>query len=487
MKIAIIGSGYVGLVTGACLADVGHEVICVDRDESKVRRLQQGDVDIYEPGLPELIQRGMQQGTLRFTCQMAEALSRCQAVFIAVATPASSTGAADLSQVLAVANSIGTTIKHYTVVICKSTVPVGTCESVRQTVRQCLAERGATTDFDVVSNPEFLKEGAAVNDFMRPHRVVIGSDSERAVDIMRAIYAPFVRKQERFMVMDIASSEMTKYVANAMLATKISFINEISRLAEKTGADIEHIRRGIGSDPRIGYEFIYAGCGYGGSCFPKDIQAIVHTGRMNGCNMQLLQAVDAVNRSQRHVMIDHLRHHFSHDLSGKTIAIWGLSFKPETDDIREAPSLYIIEQLLSIAVRVQVYDPVAMPAVRAHFGRRNLLIYADTRQAALLGTDALLICTEWKAFRVLDAALLHSTMNTPVVIDGRNLYDPEQLRREGITYYGIGRGESLKKSVKTTALHAVANSPVPRHISQDASANTVSFHKLSTSDALLSH
>ncbi len=443
MDITIYGSGYVGLVTGACLAQVGNHVLCVDIDPDKIERLQRGEVPIYEPGLDELIESNMAAGRLGFTLDAAEGVRHGLFQFIAVGTPPDEDGSADLSHVLAVADTIARHMDDYRIVVDKSTVPVGTADRVRDTISARLAERGVEVDFDVVSNPEFLKEGAAIDDFMKPDRIVIGTDNPRTTELMRALYAPFNRNHDRLIAMDIRSAELTKYAANALLATKISFMNELANLAERLGADIESVRIGIGSDPRIGYHFIYPGCGYGGSCFPKDVQALERTAREVGYEAELLQSVERVNNRQKRRLFEKIRDHFDGRLAGRTIALWGLAFKPNTDDMREAPSRVLMEQLWEAGARVRAYDPVAMDECRRIYGERDDLELADTAEAALDGADALAIVTEWQEFRSPDFALLRERLAEPVIFDGRNLYDPQRMVREGFRYHAIGRGGQI--------------------------------------------
>jgi len=441
MKITIFGSGYVGLVTGACLADAGNSVVCVDVDPRKIERLNQGEVPIHEPGLDELIERNMAKGRLRFTTDAAEGVAHGLFQMIAVGTPPDEDGSADLSYVLAVARTVATHMTDYKVVITKSTVPVGTADKVRAALEGALAERGASFEFDVVSNPEFLKEGAAITDFMRPDRIVVGTDKPQVTELMRALYEPFTRNHERLIVMDIRSAELTKYAANALLATKISFMNEIANLAERVGADVEKVRVGIGSDPRIGYHFIYPGVGYGGSCFPKDVQALERSARATGYEPLILAAVEAVNARQKTVLFQKISAHYAGQLAGKTIAVWGLAFKPNTDDMREAPSRVLLEALWAAGVSVRAYDPVAMPETQRIYGDRADLTYCKTMEAALDGADALAIVTEWREFRSPDFDELKAKLSAPVIFDGRNLYDPAAMHRAGFTYYGIGRGD----------------------------------------------
>jgi len=442
MKLAVIGTGYVGLVTGACLSEVGHFVTCVDKDLKKVASLTQGVVEIYEPGLDVIVKNNLQSGRLCFTDELASVLDSVEAVFIAVGTPPNEDGSTDLVHVVSVANGIAESLNKKTVIIVKSTVPVGTCCKVEKIINDGLAERGLDFRVDVVSNPEFLKEGAAVNDFTRPDRIIVGSENKETIHVMREIYAPYNRKQDRIMVMDVVSSELTKYAANAMLATKISFINEVANIAEFTGADIDQVRMGIGSDPRIGYEFIYAGCGYGGSCFPKDVKSMINVAHQAGYDSQLLQSVEQVNEGQKKVLFQHISQHFSQQLKGKIFALWGLAFKPETNDIREAPSRVLMELLWGHGAMVQAYDPAAMKEIQEYYGERDDLILVASKEDAVESADALIICTEWKTFKIPDHSMLKKALKQPVIFDGRNLYDPEKMKKEGFTYYGIGRGES---------------------------------------------
>ncbi|RMG29599.1 MAG: UDP-glucose/GDP-mannose dehydrogenase family protein [Gammaproteobacteria bacterium] len=438
MKITIYGSGYVGLVTGACLAEVGNEVLCMDVDREKIAALRAGRVPIYEPGLEPLIRENAAAGRLAFTDDPDAAVEHGLFQFIAVGTPPDEDGSADLKHVLAVARTIGERLREYRIVVNKSTVPVGTADRVRATIQEALAERGVEVEFDVVSNPEFLKEGAAIEDFMRPDRIVVGTDNPRTTELLRVLYAPFNRNHERLLAMDIRSAELTKYAANAMLATKISFMNELSHLAERLGADIEAVRKGIGSDPRIGYQFIYPGAGFGGSCFPKDIKALERTAREVGYEAQLLAAVEAVNERQKRVLFEKLQGHFG-TLAGRTIALWGLAFKPNTDDMREAPSRVLMEALWDAGARVQAYDPVAMDECRRLYGAREDLVLCENALAALEGADALVVITEWKQFRSPDFREIAARLREPVLFDGRNIYDPDLVTRAGLTYYSIGR------------------------------------------------
>ena len=445
MKVTIFGSGYVGLVTGACLAEVGNEVVCVDIDQGKIDRLNQGEVPIHEPGLDSLIQRNRTAGRLRFTTDVDEGVAHGLFQFIAVGTPPDEDGSADLQYVTAVARSIGERMADYRIIVNKSTVPVGTADRVRETVGAELAGRQTHVEFDVVSNPEFLKEGAAIDDFMKPDRIVVGADNPRTTELLRALYAPFNRNHDRLVCMDIRSAELTKYAANAMLATKISFMNELANLAERLGADIEKVRVGIGSDPRIGYHFIYPGCGYGGSCFPKDVKALERTARDVGYPAQLLQAVEGVNERQKLTLFEKIHAYFEGDLTGKTLAVWGLAFKPNTDDMREASSRVLMENLWAAGARVRAFDPVAMEETRRIYGDRPDLTLCDSPEAALEGADALAIVTEWNVFRSPDFDGIRQALARPAIFDGRNLYDPVQLRAQGFDYFGIGRGDSVRR------------------------------------------
>jgi len=439
MKVTIYGSGYVGLVTGACLAEVGNDVLCVDIDQNKIDMLLQGGIPIFEPGLDKMVAKNIEADRLNFTTNAAEGVAHGLFQFIAVGTPPDEDGSADLQYVLAVAKSIGEHMNEYRIIIDKSTVPVGTADKVRDTINSTLAKREAKAEFDIVSNPEFLKEGAALDDFMKPDRIVIGTDNPRVTELLRELYAPFNRNHDRLVSMDIRSAELTKYAANAMLATKISFMNELSNLAELLGADIENVRIGIGSDPRIGYSFIYPGCGYGGSCFPKDVQALERTANEIGYNAELLSAVEAVNNRQKEVLFSKIQAHFDGNLAGKTIAIWGLAFKPKTDDMRAAPSRTLMEALWKAGAKVQAYDPEAMDEARRIYGNRDDLILADTPNDALDGSDALALITEWSAFKSPDFSVIKQKLNQPVIFDGRNQYDPERLKADGFSYYCIGR------------------------------------------------
>jgi UDPglucose 6-dehydrogenase len=443
MRVTIFGSGYVGLVTGACLADAGNHVVCVDVDAAKIERLNQGDVPIHEPGLDALIKRNAEAGRIEFTTDAAKGVAHGLFQLIAVGTPPGEDGSADLRYVLAVARTIGTHLSRYGIVITKSTVPVGTADKVRAELERTLAERGAKVEFDVVSNPEFLKEGAAIADFMKPDRVVVGTDNPRTTELMRALYEPFTRNHDRLIVMDVRSSELTKYAANAMLATKISFMNELANIAERVGADIEKVRIGIGSDPRIGYSFIYPGTGYGGSCFPKDVQALIRSAHEAGHEPQVLSAVEMVNARQKQILFRKMQRHFEDSLKGRVIALWGLAFKPNTDDMREAPSRALIDLLLAAGARVQAYDPVAAAEARRVYSGTAGLELARNAYDAAQGADALAIVTEWQEFRSPDFERLRQILRAPVIFDGRNLYDPAMVSRFGLTYYGIGRGRPL--------------------------------------------
>ncbi len=439
MKITIIGTGYVGLVTGTCLAEVGNDVLCLDVDERKINMLKEGGIPIYEPGLEDMVKRNVAAGRLHFTTDVAESVAFGQVQFIAVGTPPDEDGSADLQYVVAAARNIGRHMQDYKVIVDKSTVPVGTADKVRAAVAEELAKRGVNIPFAVASNPEFLKEGAAVEDFMRPDRIVIGTDDPKALEIMRAIYAPFQRNHERLIAMDIRSAELTKYAANAMLATRISFMNELALLAEKLGADIEHVRQGIGSDPRIGYHFLYPGVGYGGSCFPKDVQALQRTAQENGITLRVINAVEEANERQKQVLIEKLQQRFGGKLAGRKFAMWGLAFKPNTDDMREAPSRVILEGLWKQGATVRAYDPVAMHETQRIYGAEPRLEYADTPMSCLDGADALLIVTEWKVFRSPDFVEIKARLKNPIIFDGRNLYEPKVVREAGLEYFPIGR------------------------------------------------
>jgi UDPglucose 6-dehydrogenase len=449
MKVAIFGTGYVGLVTGTCLAEVGHDVVCVDVDTAKVEGLNRGVVPIYEPGLTPMVKANHAAGRLRFTTDAAAAVAHGELVFIAVGTPPDEDGSADLQYVLAVARTIGEHLARPVVVVDKSTVPVGTADKVRTAIATTLADRGADIAFDVVSNPEFLKEGAAVDDCMRPDRIVVGADNPAAVEKLRRLYAPFNRNHDRIVAMDVRSAELTKYAANAMLATKISFMNEIANIAEQVGADVEAVRKGIGSDPRIGWHFIYPGAGYGGSCFPKDVQALAMTARQHGMQPRLLDAVEAVNEAQKGHLFELVQRHYDagedEGVRGKTFAVWGLAFKPDTDDMREASSRRLLAQLWEAGATVRAYDPEARAEAARIFGERDDLVLCDSAAQALQGADALVVVTEWKQFRSPDFAALRATLGDGVVFDGRNLYHPDEVEAAGLAYYGIGRGRSVAR------------------------------------------
>jgi UDPglucose 6-dehydrogenase len=444
MRTTVFGTGYVGLVTGTCLAEVGHQVTCVDIDAAKVEGLRRGEVPIFEPGLEEMVLANHGAGRLGFTTEAAAAIEGAEVLFIAVGTPPDEDGSADLQYVLAVARTIGRHLSAPAVVVNKSTVPVGTADKVRAAIAGELAARGADVAFEVVSNPEFLKEGAAVNDCMRPDRIVLGSRSAPAIETMKRLYAPFNRNHERIVVMDERSAELTKYAANAMLATKISFMNEMANIAERVGADIEMVRHGIGSDPRIGYQFIYPGAGYGGSCFPKDVQALGRTARLHGYEARILGAVEAVNEQQKHKLAELAGRHFGGDLRGKVFAVWGLAFKPNTDDMREASSRALLADLWAAGATVRAHDPEAMHEAARIFGQRADLVLCDTPAQALEGADALVLVTEWKAFWNPDFDALASTLRGRAVFDGRNVWNPEQVEAAGLAYYGIGRGRSVE-------------------------------------------
>lgn len=440
MKITVIGTGYVGLVSGTCLAEVGNDVLCLDVDPAKIKILEDGGIPIFEPGLQDMVRRNVAAGRLRFTTDIERAAHFGVVQFIAVGTPPDEDGSADMKYVTAAARNIGRHMTDFKVVVDKSTVPVGTADAVRAAIAQELALRGVNTAFSVVSNPEFLKEGAAIEDFMKPDRIVVGCDDEQAAHLMRALYAPFQRNHDRLILMDVRSAELTKYAANAMLATRISFMNELANLAEKLGADIESVRRGIGSDPRIGYDFLYAGAGYGGSCFPKDVKALIKTAMDDASiDLKVLNAVEAANDAQKHVLGSKVMARFGSDLRGKHFALWGLAFKANTDDMREATSREVIKDLLGAGATVTAYDPVAMAEARHCFPDAMGLSYAQNQTAALEGADALIIVTEWKEFRSPDFAILKEKLKVPVVFDGRNLYDPHLLRGMGFEYFAIGR------------------------------------------------
>lgn len=446
MKVTVFGAGYVGLVQAAVLAEVGHDVVCVDVDQGKVDRLTQGIVPIYEPGLDSIIKTSVAEGSLRFTTDSKAAVEHGDIQFIAVGTPPDEDGSADLQYVLAVAKTIATYMQHETVVVTKSTVPVGTSDKVKAAIEETMQELEYTVPYSVVSNPEFLKEGSAVNDCKRPDRIIIGTDNAKSAEKMKALYAAFNRNHDRVIVMDIRSAELTKYAANCMLATKISFMNEMSNIAESLGADIENVRIGIGSDPRIGYQFIYPGCGYGGSCFPKDVKALIQSSREQGVAPSILDAVELVNQNQKHKLFSHIKSHFGDEsLEGKKIALWGLSFKPNTDDMREASSRELMEALWAEGATVQAFDPEAMEETQRIYGDRDDLSLVGTKEACLKGADVLVVCTEWKTFQNPDFVKLASVLSDKTIFDGRNMYSPEEVENAGIAYYGIGRGRSIKR------------------------------------------
>lgn len=436
MNIAIVGTGYVGLVSGVCFAEMGADVTCVDIDKDKIAALRRGEVPIYEPGLEEMLRRNVEAGRLHFATSLAECIDSQQVVFSAVGTPPAEDGGADLGQVWAVARDFGRAVSRYTLLVTKSTVPVGTAEKIEAIVREELALRGEQVEFDVASNPEFLKEGAAIKDFMTPDRVVVGTTSQRARRLMSRLYKPFMLMGERIIFTDVRSAEMIKYAANSMLATRISFMNEIANLCERVGADVNMVRKGIGSDSRIGKKFLYPGCGFGGSCFPKDLRALIRTAEESGCRMSILEAVQQVNERQKGILFEKFMRHFDGKVEGRTVALWGLAFKPETDDVREAPSMVIIERLLKAGCRVKVYDPVAMASSREVLGER--VEYGCDKYDAAQGADALMIVTEWKEFRMPSYSVLRSIMREPTIFDGRNIYDSEEAAEQGFTYYKIG-------------------------------------------------
>lgn len=452
MKLTVVGSGYVGLVTGACFAEMGNDVLCVDLDAQKIDMLERGELPIFEPGLAEIVQRNVRDGRLHFTTDVKEGVRFGTMQFIAVGTPPDEDGSADMRHVLAAARAIGEHMSDYKLVIDKSTVPVGTAAAVHDAIAQAQAARGTSIPYSVVSNPEFLKEGAAVEDFMKPDRIIVGVEDDRAAHLMQALYSPFQRQRDKLVMMDIRSAELTKYAANAMLATRISFMNEVALLAEKLGADVEQVRRGIGSDTRIGSAFLYAGCGYGGSCFPKDVKALLHTGAAVGEPLHVLAAVERANERQKRVLVDRVLQRFGDDLRGRCIAVWGLAFKPETDDLREAPSRVVLQELAVRGARIVAHDPEAMDAARRVFAEQPSIGFAPTPLQALEGADALLILTEWKAYRSPDFARMRAMMSTPVIFDGRNLYDPVDVREAGFEYLPIGRGIG-DASVQAASVH----------------------------------
>lgn len=437
MNIAIVGTGYVGLVSGTCFSEMGINVTCVDIDEKKIQKLKEGVMPIYEPGLEDLVTRNVKAGRLHFTTDLTSCLDDVEIVFSAVGTPPDEDGSADLRYVLEVARTVGRHINKHVVLVTKSTVPVGTAKKVRAAIQEELDKRGVNVEFDIASNPEFLKEGAAIKDFMAPDRVVVGVESERARKLMEKLYRPFTLNGYPILIMDVPSAEMTKYAANAMLATRISFMNDIANLCERVGANVDHVRKGMGTDSRIGSRFLYAGCGYGGSCFPKDVKALVHTGIENGYHMQVIEAVEAVNEKQKYIVFDKLKEAFNGNLNGKTVAIWGLAFKPETDDMREAPALIVIKQLLEAGATVKVFDPIAMDECKRRIG--DVVTYCKDMYEAVIDADAVALLTEWKQFRLPSWAIIHRAMKDHVVVDGRNIYDGEELKEMGFTYSRIGQ------------------------------------------------
>ncbi|MBU1193728.1 MAG: UDP-glucose/GDP-mannose dehydrogenase family protein [Proteobacteria bacterium] len=451
MNLTIIGTGYVGLVTGACFSEMGSCVTCVDVDENKIEGLKKGILPIYEPGLENLVIQNFKEGVLNFTTSLVEASKNSDVFFIAVGTPPGEDGSADLQYVLQVAKQIGQNIHQYSVIVNKSTVPVGTADLVKKTIQDELDKRGKAIDFDVVSNPEFLKEGAAVNDFLKPDRIIVGVSSDRAEKIMRRLYAPFSRNRDKLILMNVRDAEMTKYAANSMLATKISFMNEISNICEKLGVDVENVRKGIGSDSRIGYSFIYPGCGYGGSCFPKDVKALIRTSRNSGIEPELLVSVEKRNALQKLVLPEKIKKRFGQDLSGRTFCVWGLSFKPGTDDMRDASSIVLIDELLKAGAHIKAYDPVAMDQAKKEFPKQwfkdNKLQFMDNQYAATEKTDALVLVTEWKTFRQPDFRQMSKTMNQHIIFDGRNQYNPEELKEHGFEYHGIGREKNNSSDI----------------------------------------
>lgn len=447
MKVTVFGIGYVGLVQAAVLAEVGHDVVCVDVDQNRVDNLKKGIIPIYEPGLTPLVTSNFEAGRVKFTTDAEAGIQHGEVIFIAVGTPPDEDGSADLKYVLAVATSIATYMESHKIIINKSTVPVGTADKVTAKVSEVLASKGKDVSFDVVSNPEFLKEGAAVNDCMRPDRIILGTKSAQSEKKLRELYSPFNRNHDKIIVMDVRSAELTKYAANCMLATKISFMNEMANLAEQFGADIENVRKGIGSDPRIGYQFIYPGCGYGGSCFPKDVQALIRSATAVGYDAKVLQSVEAVNYKQKEKLFEYIMRHFNNDVKDKTIALWGLSFKPNTDDMREASSRVLMEKLWEQGAKVQAFDPEAMEETQRIYGSRNDLTLMGTKEATLNNADCLVICTEWQAFRAPDFDLIKSSLKEPVLFDGRNLFEPETVSEYGLHYYAIGRGLSITPKI----------------------------------------
>ena len=446
MKITMFGTGYVGLVTGTCFAEMGNNVLCVDIDAAKIEALQAGKIPIFEPGLEQMVHANSASERLRFTTDVAQGVAHGQLLFIAVGTPADEDGAADLQYVINVAESIGEHMQESKLIVDKSTVPVGTADTVRQTIAGVLEKRGTTIEFDVVSNPEFLKEGAAISDFMKPDRIIVGTSNPSSATLLESLYAPFNRNHDKIVHMDVRSAELTKYAANVMLATRISLMNELANLADRLGADIEDVRRGIGSDPRIGYHFIYPGTGYGGSCFPKDVKALIHLAEQNGYDASIVKGVEAVNERQKRILFEKIHNHYKGDLKGRTFAIWGLAFKPNTDDMRDAPSRTILEHLFASGAAVRAYDPAALAEAERIYGDRDDLVLCAVRDDTLHGADALVVITEWNEFRSPDFHAIKAQLSEPAIFDGRNLYDPDYLEQLGFAYYAIGRGTSLTQS-----------------------------------------
>ncbi len=445
MKITIFGTGYVGLVTGACLAEIGNEVCCVDINAEKVAMLNRGETPIFEPGLSVMLQRNIALSRISFTTNPAAGVAHADLIFIAVGTPSSNDGSADLGAVVSVAKEIGKHLNHYALIINKSTVPVGTANQVRSIIEEAISDRALNIEFDIASNPEFLREGAAIEDFMNPDRIIVGADTDRAAELLRQLYTPLIDAGQRFVVMDTPSAELTKYASNAFLATKISFINEMSHIAERLGADIEQVRRGMSMDPRIGEHFLFAGCGYGGSCFPKDIQALEKTARDVGYEATILSVVETVNERQKRVLFQKINHYFQNNLKGKVIALWGLAFKPNTDDLRAASSLVLIEQLLTAGATVRVHDPVALDNAKSHFGEQSAIYYANDLYEALDGADALAISTEWEDYAYPDFNRIKKTLRSPAIFDGRNIYSPQTVEQYGFDYFAMGRGYRIKR------------------------------------------
>jgi len=450
MKITVYGTGYVGLVTGACFADVGNDVLCVDINEQRIAELKNNNIPIYEPGLETIVQRNSEAGRLRFSDDYEEGVQHGLFQFIAVPTPSQEDGSTDMQYVMSAVERIAELMHEYKIIVNKSTVPVGTAERVKHKVGQLIAARGGKIDFDVVSNPEFLKEGAAIQDFTKPDRIIVGTDNVRTAELLKVLYSPYNRNHDRFICMDLPSAELTKYAANAMLATKISFINELANIAEQTGADIENVRIGIGSDARIGYHFIYPGAGYGGSCFPKDVKGLIATSKAHGYQPELLQSVENVNQRQKNVILEKLNHYYDNELAGKTFALWGLSFKPNTDDMREAPSRVVIDELIARGARVKAYDPKAMAEAQRIYSDISALQLCETPEETLDGADALIVMTEWRVFQSPDFALIKAKLKEAVIFDGRNIYEPELLNSLGFSYFGVGRGDKPMHGIEQT-------------------------------------